>query len=144
MRDPDEQLAFPPLEQTLPSVRAVRRLKTYTLPAKAAAGTWTFTVTKAGVEHTRGFTVDIADCLPLQCEGQIDCPWGQVCNASKCATVRLTRCGSCWDVMDFTVFPGEAKQVTLPSGRYYVTFIKEIEKAGTLKFTLDRVVSPPP
>ena len=37
MRDPDDPLAFPPLEQTLPSVRAVRRLKKSTVPRDRCA-----------------------------------------------------------------------------------------------------------
>ena len=59
------------------------------------------------------------------------------------ATVRLTRCASCWDALDLTVLPGRQKQVALPAGRYYVTFIKELDKAGILKFHLDTAGSTP-
>lgn len=55
------------------------------------------------------------------------------------ATVRLTRCASCWDEFDVTVSPGFQKQLTLPAGRYYVTLIKELEATGNLRFSLERV-----
>lgn len=55
------------------------------------------------------------------------------------ATVRLTRCGSCWDELDVTVSPGSQKQLPLPAGRYYVTLIKELGMSGNLQFSLERV-----
>lgn len=83
---------------------------------------------------TRALIVDAPGEFIARTEGEIE---GD-------ATVRLTRCGSCWDAIDLTVLPGKQKQVSLTPGRYYVTFIKELEKAGTLNFTLDRMDTPPP
>lgn len=61
-----------------------------------------------------------------------DSKWGQ-------ATVRLTRCGSCWDESDVTVDPGFQKELNLSAGRYYVTLIKELGASGNMRFSLDRV-----
>lgn len=56
------------------------------------------------------------------------------------ATVRLTRCGSCWDAFDVTILPDQEKPLDLPQGRYYITFIREFDKPGGLRFSLDRRV----
>jgi len=54
------------------------------------------------------------------------------------AGVRITRCGSCWDSVDFVVKAGASRIVNLPSGRYYVTFIKELEEPGDIALTLTK------
>ena len=73
----------------------------------------------------------------------IDVPGDFIARSESAAdgdsTVRLTRCGSCWDELDLTVLPGQEKQLMLPEGRYYVTFIKELDQAGSLKFSLERI-----
>lgn len=73
----------------------------------------------------------------------IDVPGDFIARSESAAdgdsTVRLTRCGSCWDELDLTVLPGQEKQFMLPEGRYYVTFIKELDQAGSLKFSLERI-----
>ncbi len=85
LRDADDQPVFAPFEQMLPSSRSVRRLTTYALPAKAAPGTWTLSLTQGGVEYTRSFKVELAGCSPLPCDSPTDCPGGQVCIDSQCA-----------------------------------------------------------
>lgn len=82
---------------------------------------------------TRGLVVDTPGDFIARTEGM----------AEGNATVRLTRCGSCWDALDLTVQPGQAKEVSLPTGQYFVTFIKELDKDGPLEFHLDRAGSTP-
>lgn len=59
-------------------------------------------------------------------------------NVDGDSTVRLTRCGSCWDAYDVTVSPGQEK-LTLSEGRYFVSFIKELDHPGSIHFSLERV-----
>lgn len=54
------------------------------LPPKAALGQWTMTLTHLGVDYTHPFTVDLAGCPPLPCDGPWDCPEDQVCSAGEC------------------------------------------------------------
>jgi len=54
------------------------------------------------------------------------------------AGVRITRCGSCWDSVDLVVKAGASRRVNLPSGRYHVTFVKELEEPGDISLTLTR------
>lgn len=54
------------------------------------------------------------------------------------AAGRLTRCGSCWDSLDEQVKVGEARELELSAGRYYVTLLKEVAEPGVISFTLVR------
>lgn len=56
------------------------------------------------------------------------------------AGVRFTRCGSCWDSLDFLVQAGETRTVTLTPGRYYATFIKSLDEDGTLEASVARAL----
>lgn len=88
---------------------------------------------KSLVWTTRSLVVDTPGEFIARTEGTVD---GD-------ATVRLTRCASCWDALDLTVLPGQEKQVALPAGQYYVTFIKELDRDGLLKFHLDTADATP-
>lgn len=81
------------------------------------------------VGSTRALVVDVAGEFVARTQSGVE---GD-------STVRLTRCGSCWDAFDVTVTPGQEKQLMLSEGRYFVTFIKELDKAGSVRFSLDRV-----
>jgi hypothetical protein len=48
------------------------------------------------------------------------------------AGVRVTRCGSCWDEVDFGVAAGELESAVLPAGRYYATFVASAQAPGRI------------
>ncbi|MEZ4383519.1 MAG: hypothetical protein R3A79_19470 [Nannocystaceae bacterium] len=52
------------------------------------------------------------------------------------AGVRITRCGSCWDEVDFGVVAGEPESATLPPGRYYATFVADVSSPGQIDLHL--------
>jgi hypothetical protein len=52
------------------------------------------------------------------------------------AGVRITRCGSCWDEVDFGVVADAPKSAELPVGRYYATFVADVAAQGRIDLTL--------
>jgi hypothetical protein len=57
-------------------------------------------------------------------------------SADGLAGVRINRCGSCWDAFEVRVRVGESGALDLAAGRYYVTLIREVERAGDVRVTL--------
>lgn len=62
---------------------------------------------------------------------------------ARAAGVRFTRCGSCWDSLDFLVKAGKTRAVALTPGRYYATFIRSLDEVGTLDVSLVRAPRAP-
>ena len=55
-------------------------------------------------------------------------------------SIRVTRCGSCWDAFSFDIRPSpdDAPSVELPAGRYFVEFTRRAAEPGELGFAVLR------
>lgn len=83
------------------------------LPPDAAPGEWTATISHRGVDYTRSFTVGGPDCPALTCDGDWDCPGGQVCEVGVCAPDPCADGGACGDDPEaMSTYPSSPAQDT--------------------------------
>lgn len=52
--------------------------------------------------------------------------------------VRITRCASCWDPLDYRIEANTQGSLFLPAGRYYATFVATTETPGELRLRMTR------